>query len=116
MAKRNINLTELVEEREILKDEQFRKINEIEGDSFEFSRRPKKEKRLFIARGGYLTKAKSWDHLDVDLKKMYINSITENNLKNKFTASAILYNYFKNCLNIDDFNSNLCYLNRATLL
>ena len=29
MAKRNINLTELVEEREVLKDEQFRKINEI---------------------------------------------------------------------------------------
>ncbi len=51
------------------------KINEIEGDKWDFSRRPKREKKMFILDHRYLLKLRSFESMTPDLLALYIKNI-----------------------------------------
>jgi hypothetical protein len=50
-------------------------INEIPGNQYEFSSRSNAEKRLYIQRGKLITQPLSWEFMNEDLKKNYIDTL-----------------------------------------
>lgn len=67
------------------------RINEVEGDEFEFAVRPPNEKIEYInTDGAVLRKAKSWRSMTDAMKKQYSDdSLTFNNMYDKFSNSEL---------------------------
>lgn len=60
-------------------------INEIEGHEFEYARRSRREKLLYITNGGTLREKKSWEYSDKILRNTYIMSSNRDNILEKFS-------------------------------
>jgi hypothetical protein len=67
------------------------RINEIEGDEYEFSSRPPNERLEYINRpGAVLRKAKSWNSMSDAMKKQYsFATLTNDNMFDKFSTSEL---------------------------
>lgn len=67
------------------------RINEREGDEYEFAHRPPEEKLAFINRNGaVLRRAKSWNSMNEAMKKQYsFATLTVDNMFDKFSNSEI---------------------------
>lgn len=67
------------------------RINEREGDEYEFAIRPPNEKLAFINRNGaVLRRAKSWNSMNEAMKKQYsFATLTSDNMYDKFSNSEL---------------------------
>jgi hypothetical protein len=65
-------------------------INEIPGNRDEFRRVSRELKQRFIAAGYPLRLSASWDSMDENLRKLYINTNDERNLVDKFASYELL--------------------------
>ena len=68
-------------------------INERVGDTYEFAKVSTKLKEKYINRGKALSKATSWNILDLTLKKSYIDTTTRATIHDKFSLE--IYNAIK---------------------
>jgi hypothetical protein len=68
-------------------------INERVGDTYEFAKVSTKLKEKYINRGKALSKATSWNILDLTLKKSYIDTTTKDTIHDKFSLE--IYNAIK---------------------
>jgi hypothetical protein len=68
-------------------------INERVGDTYEFAKVSTKLKEKYINRGKALSKATSWNILDLILKKSYIDTTTKDTIHDKFSLE--IYNAIK---------------------
>jgi hypothetical protein len=67
------------------------RINEIPGNKYEFSTQPRYLQLRYVSRpNSNLQNADSWDHMDTNLKKTYIDSIDRTNYLDKLSSIAIL--------------------------
>lgn len=85
----NLEFKPYDEDTELIINNVISKINEIEGDRFEYARMPRREKLLYIVNGGTLREPKSWEYTDKILRNMYINSSTAENFIERFNSPKI---------------------------
>jgi hypothetical protein len=64
-------------------------INEIPGPN-EFAKQPKTYKSAYIARGGVISKAHSWEHMTPTLRNDYINLTLSNDFLMRFNSLELL--------------------------
>lgn len=66
------------------------RINETEGNRYEFRRVGKKFKKAYIDRGGVVSKANSWRSMPEALKQVYIIGTTDRNVLDKFQSTELM--------------------------
>lgn len=62
------------------------RINEIEGDRYEYARMNRRDKLLYITNGGTLREKKSWEYSDKILRNTYIMNSNRQNILEKFST------------------------------
>ncbi len=79
------NIENEMENRDIVS-----RINETEGNRYEFRRVDKKYKKAFLDRGGVISKANSWRSMPSNLREVYIISTTTRNALDKFQSYELM--------------------------
>lgn len=93
------------------------KINEIPGNKYEFASLPRYlQLRYATRRNSNLQSADSWESMDTNLKKSYIDSIDRTNLYDKLSSAVILNLIKKNISEKNTLNWKLSQIdNRLTI-
>ena len=88
---------EYKEEQELVNPSDIRnKINEDRNSPYWFARMTKANKSAYIQNQGTLSDPDSWLSMDEDLRKLYIDTTTRNNLLDKFKSFAFVKTILSN--------------------
>lgn len=88
---------EYKEEQELVNPSDIRnKINEDRNSPYWFARMTKANKAAYIQNQGTLSDPDSWLSMDEDLRKLYIDTTTRNNLLDKFKSFAFIKTILSN--------------------
>lgn len=79
------------------------RINEREGDRWDFARRNRREKIAYITNGNYLRSVRSFESMTPELLSLYIKTTNNNNWTDRFQT----YEIFKIFLDNPDLSSKL---------
>jgi hypothetical protein len=81
---------ETYDEGELLDRDAISRINENEGNRYEFAAQRKDLKKAYIDRGGVISTSKSWSSMDPNLRVLYIISTTIGSVIDKFKSHDLM--------------------------
>jgi hypothetical protein len=78
------------DESELFDRDIVNRLNETPGNKLEFAMVRRDLKKAYIDRGGVISRAKSWQRMDTDLRTLYIISTTARNVIDKYQSYELM--------------------------